>query len=230
MNVYRFIGDRIRKCRIDGKGRHISSLSSKIGTVSVAVSIAVIIVAVSVVMGFRREISDKTSGFMGQLSLVAPGQTPMNEQYPFTDSISYLGQIEELASVSGLSRVAYRSGLFKTDDNIFGVCLKGVDSLYNMSFFEEALQKGALPNLRGRVSSDILISGRLAAQMRCDVGDGITAYFVGEDVKVRKFRVCGLFDAQLEDLDNTMVLCDLRQVQRLNGWSGDEVSTIEIRL
>jgi lipoprotein-releasing system permease protein len=75
-----------------------------------------------------------------------------------------------------------------------------------------------------------MLSGRLAAQMGCRVGDEVTAYFIGEEVKVRKFTVCGLFDAQLENLDNSTILCDIRQAQRINGWDRDQVSCIEIML
>ena len=231
MNVHRYIADKIRSGipnRRNGSG--MSSVSATIGLVSVAVSIFVIIVAISVVMGFRSEIRTKASGFMGELSLTAPGQSPMNEQYPFTDSISFLPAIRELGAVDHTQRVAYRSGLIKTDDNIYGAYFKGVDSLYNFSFFERNLSGGEMPSFTGRISSDVMVARRLAVQMGCEVGDQLTAYFIGDDVRLRKFRIAGTFDAQIEDLDNAMVVCDIRQVQRLNDWEKDEVSTVEIIL
>lgn len=231
MNVNRYIADKIRS-GIPGKkgGSRMSSVSTTIGLVSVAVSIFVIIVAITVVMGFRSEIRTKASGFMGELSLTAPGQTPMNEQFPFTDSISFLPDIQKLNQVDHTQRVAYRSGLIKTEDNIFGSYFKGVDSLYNFSFFERNLSEGEIPSFTGRISSDVLVARRLAVQMGCGVGDEVTAYFIGEDVRLRKFRIAGTFDAQIEDLDNAMVVCDIRQVQRLNDWDKDEVSAVEIIL
>ena len=231
MNVYRYIASRLGS---DSKGAsrqdRLGSVSTTIGLVSVAVSIFVIIVAICVVLGFRSEIRSKASAYMGSMALVAPGQTPLNEKFPFCDSISYLGRLDSIKGVESLQRVAYCSGLLKTEDNIFGAHFKGVDSLYNFSFFEENLSAGQVPSFTGRISSDIMLSGRLAAQMGCRVGDEVTAYFIGEEVKVRKFTVCGLFDAQLENLDNSTILCDIRQAQRINGWDRDQVSCIEIML
>jgi lipoprotein-releasing system permease protein len=229
MNTYRYIAGKIRGGSGSEAGRdRTGSVSSVIGLVSVSVSIFVIIVAVCVLLGFRREIRTKTSAYMGSLALVAPGQTPLNEQYPFSGNISFLGKIDSMQGVTACQRVAYCSGLIKTEDNIYGAHFKGVDSLYNFSFFKENLSGGEVPSFAGRISSDILMAGRLAHQMGCEAGDEVTVYFIGDDVKVRKFTICGLFDAQLENLDNTMILCDIRQVQRIGGWEKDEVSTIEI--
>jgi len=225
MNKYRYIAGKIRR---SGKGDRMGSVSSIIGLVSVAVSIFVIIVAVCILMGFRREIRTKTSAFMGSLALVAPGQTPMNEQYLFSDNISFLGKIDSLHGVRHHQRVAYCSGLIKTEDNIYGARFKGVDSLYDFTFFAGNLTDGRVPSYSGRISSEVMMAARLAHQMGYGVGDEITAYYIGDDVKVRKFSICGLFDAQLENLDNSLIMCDIRQVQRLGGWSSGDVSSIEI--
>lgn len=231
MNKYRYIASKIRSgSKSESQGDRMGSVSSVIGLVSVAVSIFVIIVAVCVLMGFRKEIRSKTSAYMGALALVAPGQNPMNEHYPFSSNISFLGKLDSLPGIVSHQPVAYCSGLIKTEDNIYGAHFKGVDSLYNFSFFADNLTDGSTPSFGGRISSDIMMASRLARQMGYGVGDEVTAYFIGDDVKVRKFTICGLFDAQLENLDNSMIMCDIRQVRRLNGWEKDEVSSIEIMI
>ncbi len=231
MNTYRFIAGKIRQgSGGDAQSDRMGSVSTTIGLVSVAVSIFVIIVAVCVLFGFKHEIRSKASAFMGTVALVAPGQSPMNEQYPISDNISFMGKIDSISGVKHHQRVAYCSGMIKAEDNIYGAHFKGVDSLYNFAFFKENLSDGEVPDFSGRISSDVLMAGRLAHKMGYGVGDEITAYYVGEEVKVRKFKICGLFDAQLENLDNSMILCDIRQVQRINGWEKDEVSSIEIML
>lgn len=229
MNVYRYIARRI--CRGGGAeaaDKRMDSVSSTIGLVSVSLSIFVIVIAVCVLLGFKSEIRAKASAFMGSVALVSPGQSPLNEQYPFSCNISFWDKMTSLPGVESLSRVAYCSGLLKTGDDIFGSHFKGVDSLYNFSFFRENLAQGDIPHFGGRIGSDVLMAERQAELMGVGVGDEITAYFVGEEVKVRRFKVCGLFDAQLENLDNTMIFCDIRQVQRIAGWDKDEISTVEI--
>lgn len=225
MSARRFIASRI-----SSDEGSLSRTSNTIAWVSVCLSIAVMIIAVAVVDGFKSRIREKVTGFMGSVMLVMPGQSPMNEHYPFSDSLSYRSTLENMEGVESLSGVAYRSGLVKTDDQIDGLCFKGVDSLFDFSFFSSSLAEGSLPDYRGRISNDILISKRTARKLGLAVGDPAVVYFIGDDVKVRKFNICGLYDAQLEEIDSRMAVADIRQVRRLNGWSGNEVSTVEIRI
>lgn len=218
MSAERFIAQRL-----GDKG-------NRIAWISVALSFAIMVVAVAVVGGFKAEIRSKATGFMGSVTLVAPGQSPLNEEYPFTSDLSYTEALDSLRAVTSVSAVAYRSGLVKTDDAIAGIYFKGVDSLYDFSFFKSSLSDGALPRLHGRMSNDVLISSRLADQLSLKVGDRMTVYFIGEDVKVRRFDVCGLFEAQLDDIDKTFALVDIRQVRRLNGWEKDQASSLEVRI
>lgn len=187
------------------------------------------IVAIAVVSGFKREIRDRATGFMGSVMLVQPGQSPINEQYPFSENLSYRMRLQSEPGVLSVSGVAWRSGLIKTEENIGGLYFKGVDSLYDFSFFRNCLAEGALPDYRGRISNDILLSRTTADKLGFAVGDDVVVYFIGESVHVRKFRLCGLYDAQLEEIDAQMAVADRRQIQRLNGWAPDEVSSIEIR-
>lgn len=229
MSVSRFIARRLSDGETSQKGK-ISSISNKIAWISVAISIAVMIIAIAVVLGFKREIREKATGFMGSLQLVAPGQSPINEHYPFADSFSCEGRLMDLDYVRSIDAVAYKSGIVKSGTDIYGLYFKGVDSLYDLSFFEKSLVEGELPDFRGKISNDIIISGRLASMLNYKLGDELIAYFIGDDVKVRKFRICALFDAQLEDVDKTMAVIDLRQVQRLNAWNRDQVSSYEVRI
>ena len=222
----RFIASGLRR----STGGKLSATTGRIACAAVALSVAVMIVAVSVLGGFKSEIRRKATGFMGSVDLVMPGQSPVNELYPFSDSLSYKGRILALPYVESVSPVAYRSGLIKTEDNIEGIFFKGVDSLYNLSFFGDCLREGSLPDLRGRISSDVLLSRRTAERLGLKVGDALVAYFIDEPVKVRKFTVSGLFDAGLDDVDTKFAVVDIRQVRRLNGWRADEASSLEVRL
>lgn len=224
MSASRFIASRLSV----GKGP-LSRTSNTIAWVSVCLSMAVMIVAIAVVSGFKREIRDRATGFMGSVMLVQPGQSPINEQYPFSENLSYRMRLQSEPGVLSVSGVAWRSGLIKTEENIGGLYFKGVDSLYDFSFFRNCLAEGALPDYRGRISNDILLSRTTADKLGFTVGDDVVVYFIGESVHVRKFRLCGLYDAQLEEIDAQMALADRRQIQRLNGWAPDEVSSLEIR-
>lgn len=224
MQAARFIASRLA----DGNGR-ISRTSNAIAWISVCVSVAVMIIAISVVAGFKSEIRGRVAGFMGSVMLVQPGQSPINEHYPFTETASYVDSIRSVPGVTSVSGVAWRSGLIKTVDNIDGLYFKGVDSLYDFSFFEDCLVEGSVPTYRGRISNDVMLSRMTAAKLGFSVGDDVTVYFAGDEMKVRRFKLCGIFDAGFEEIDTRMAVADRRQVQRLNGWTADQVSTMEIR-
>jgi len=225
MSASRFIASKLA----GGDGR-LSRTSNTIAWVSVALSVAIMIVAIAVVAGFKQEIRSRVTGFMGSVLLVQPGQGPINEQYPFSEQLSYREAVLSAPGVTGFDGVAWRSGLVKTDDNIDGLYFKGVDSLYDFSFFRDCLVEGELPDYHGRISNDILLSRPVAQKLGFHVGDDVVVYFIGDEVKVRKFRLSGLYEAGLEEIDARMAVADRRQVQRLNGWEKDEVSCIEIRI
>ena len=225
MSAGRFIAKKLS----DGDGR-LSRTSNTIAWISVCLSIAIMIIAIAVVAGFKQEIRSRVTGFMGSVMLVQPGQAPINELYPFSEQLSFRERVLAEPGVTGFDGVAWRSGLIKTDDNIDGLYFRGVDSLYDFAFFRDCLVDGELPDYHGRISSDILLSRPTALKLGFHVGDDVVVYFIGNEVKVRKFRLCGLYEAQLEEIDSRMALADRRQVQRLNGWEKDEVSSIEIRI
>lgn len=225
MSASRFIASKLS----DGDGR-LSHTSNTIAWISVCLSVAIMIIAIAVVAGFKAEIRGRATGFMGSVMLIQPGQAPLNEQYPFSEKLSYRERLAAEPGVTGVSGVAWRSGLIKTDENIDGLYFKGVDSLYDFSFFNDCLVAGELPDYHGRISNDILLSRTTASKLGFEVGDDVVVYFIGEEVKVRKFRLSGLYDAGLEEIDTRMAVADRRHIQRLNGWAADEVSSIEIRI
>ena len=225
MSASRFIASKLS----DGDGR-LSRTSNTIAWISVCLSVAIMIIAIAVVAGFKAEIRARATGFMGSVMLIQPGQSPLNEQYPFSENLSYRERLQAEPGITGVSGVAWRSGLIKTDENIDGLYFKGVDSLYDFSFFANCLVDGSLPDYHGRISNDVLLSRTTASKLGFKVGDDVVVYFIGEEVKVRKFKLCGLYDAGLEEIDTKMAVAHRRHVQRLNGSSVDEVSSIEIRI
>lgn len=225
MSASRFIASGM-----SGGGGRLSKTSNTIAWVSVCLSVAIMIIAIAVVAGFKSEIRGRVTGVMGSLMLVQPGQSPINEHYPFTENLPCREKVLELPGVESFSGVAWRSGLIKTENDIDGLYFKGVDSLYDFSFFRNCLVEGEVPDYHGRISNDIMLSRTVSDKLGFSAGDEVVVYFIGDEVKVRKFRLCGIYDAHFEEIDTKFALADRRHVQRLNGWSSDEVSSIEIRI
>lgn len=236
MNLNLFIAERIgKKASSNGK---LSRISNVIATVSVGLSVAIMILSIAVANGFRNEIREKASGFNGDITLSAPGVDIQSHQYPIKP-LSFLTELDSLQYIKNIQPVAYRTGLLKTDEHIQGVLFKGIDSCYNMDFFGKCLIDGNLPDYSvkrdslGRMlppSNDILISKRLSELLGYKVGDKVLAYFVDEDVTLRRFSITGIFNAQLDEIDKSLIITDLRHISRLNGWKEGELSGYEIIL
>ena len=220
-----------KKLSVDGRsGKRLSAISNTIAWISIAISILVIFIALAVLSGFKVEINNKISGFSGDIHLNKVGVDYRSDSSPISRNISYLPKIDSLESVERISPVSYRSGIIKTEDNIQGLLFKGVDSTYNLDFFKDALVEGTLPDFTKRTSNKILISKRIAQMMNYNVGDEVVAYYVGDNVKIRKFEVCGLYDIRFENIDKTLAIIDSRHIRNLNGWESDEISSFEITL
>ena len=216
MNLNLFIAKKI-------KGSGLSSTSNGIACVSVAISIAVILAAVAISGGFKKEIGKRAAGFTGEILMTVPGMDYMNDVYPLQADMSYLPDIKRIPGVESVNETAYKPGMIKEGSDVHGVMFKGVDSTYSLDFFADFITDGALPDFSGeRMSDQVLISKRLAVMLGYGVGDRISVYFIGEQVRVRKLVIAGLYDIQLEDMDERLALMDIRQVRRLNGWDEHE--------
>lgn len=212
-----------------GSIKGLGSTSSLVAGISVAVSIIVMLLAIAISDGFKREIRDKAIGFSGGIVLNSPGVETTTYQYPVDSDLSYINDIINIPGVISVQSYACRSGIIKNGEEIQGILLKGVDSNYNWNFFKNSLVDGKLPDYSDSASAKgIMLSSRLAKMMAIKVGDPVQVYFVGDIVKVRKFTLVGIYDAQLEEIDKTFVIANISEIQSLNGWSANEVSGIEV--
>jgi len=217
-----------------GNGSHRGGLgkgSAIIAGVSVAVSIMVMVLAISISDGFKKEIKEKAAGFSGELLLHSPGTESTTNLFPIKRNLSFLGEIEDMREVSSIQPYAYRSAIIKSEDQIQGVLVKGVDSSFNWDFFNSVIHQGRVPNVSDTISQgEILISLRLAKMLDFKVGDELMLYFIDNNVKIRKFTLTGIYNAQLEDIDKSLIITSLSQIQSVNGWNENELSGIEIKL
>ena len=199
--------------RIGSRGeKGLSSLGNVIAILSVAVSIMVIIIAISVSRGFRSQMLDKMAEFAGDVNvsvmLPSGGSDYINADEYSLAPLSAKEDILALPYVKEVLGVSYRPGMIKTEEDIQGVMLKGVDSL---------------------ISEDgCYVSGKLGDLLGFKVGDKATFYFVGQSVKVRRLRILGMFSSSLENLDKFYVICSKKLVNGLNGWEEDRASAYQI--
>ena len=183
----------------------------RIVTISVAVSYFVMIIAMAVSSGFRCEVRNALSLLGGDIQLCPANLNFLDEARPVDAAPSYLPLLEEVDGVESVEPVVYRAGIVKLGDNIQGVMVKGVPSSDSTSL-------------------SVSIPRRLSEIGGIGVGDKMLTYFVGEKVKVRNFTVASIYDPAVEAEDRLVVYADMKDMQRLNGWSSDQASLLEIRM
>ena len=228
MKATRFISSRI----FSFSKENLSSIVMKIAVVSIALGISIMLISISVVVGFKNQIKDKVVGFVSPIQIQVLNQNESMEETPFQYDSTLKSRLE-LPFIKSIFPVANKAGLVKTDDEIHGIVLKGVDKDYDWTYIQSNLISGDIPQYDDNErSNDVLISKIIADKMLLDVNDEVRIWFVGEDMKTRgrKFLIKGIYETGLTECDERFIYCDLNQVRRLNGWNENMVGHLEINL
>lgn len=236
MNFPFFIAKRFFR-NIGGDKKSASNPTITIATISVAVGLAVMIISVSVIMGFKREIQAKVSGFASDIEVLDVNSQVIPEGFPITADSNFIAGVKKWPGVKSADPIAHKIGVIKTDNEFQDVILKGLPEGYDTTFVASTMLQGHLPNLTpepdeyGLVGSgQILLSRRQADALRLNTGDKVYAYFFEETIRQRRFTVSGIYETNLAIFDERTVITDLATVQNLNKWSPDQCSTLEVRL
>jgi lipoprotein-releasing system permease protein len=214
----------------EGK-REVSRPAILVATAGVALGLAVMIISISVMFGFKKEIRDKVEGFGGQLQVMNMQSFRANETYPIVVDDSLMRLMGKLPGVTHTQRYTLKPGMLKTDDNFRGVQLKGVGREYDFSFLEKNLKEGTLPDFSKEEGGvPILVSRMVADELHLGVGSKVFAYFFEGTLRVRRFYVTGIYQTNMKEFDKNLVFTDIKTVTKLNGWFEDQVSGVEMSL
>ena len=231
MNLSLYIARRIYGD--EGDRHRVSRPAIRIATIGVAIGLAVMIVTVSVVLGFKHTIRDKVVGFGSHIqvqSVLSTNMAPDGLSVNMADSV--LRELGEVEGVTHVARFAMTQGILKTDNDFLGVMLKGVGPEYDTRFLRENLVEGELPTFCDTATTyPIVISKSMADKLRLSVGDRVHAYFIGnEDVRARRFTVSAVYQTSMKRFDDLFCLTDIYATQKLNHWKADEYTGAELRV
>ena len=228
MNFPLFIARRIYN---DTGGRQqVSRPAIRIATVGVAIGLAVMILSVCVVLGFKGSIRDKVIGFGGhiQVQSLTSLQTGLPSPISANDSImQLLGSVENVRHVQRLTEC---QGILKTDTDFMGIMFVGIGPEYDTTFLRENLTDGHIPQFSDQSGKyQLLISRTTADALRLRVGSTVFAYFISpNDVRARKFTIAGIYQTNMSAYDKNLCFTDIYTTHRLNGWEENQVSRIEV--
>ncbi len=228
MNIELFIARRLISDK-DSK-KNVSYTIARIATVSIALSLSVMIIAVAVVTGFKKEIRKKVIGFGAHIEITNFDSNNSYETTPISQNQDFYETITSVNGVKHIQVYAKKAGIIKTETDIQGVLLKGVDKHYDWSFFKNNLVSGSIFELTDTAKTNkALISNNLASKLKFNVGDKFIVHFPQEEpAKFRKFTIEGIYETGLEEFDKLFVIVDIQHIQKLNQWNEDEISGFEI--
>lgn len=228
MNLPLFIARRIYGT--EDARRQVSRPAIRIATLGVAIGVAVMIITVCVVLGFKHTIRDKVVGFGSHIQI----QNFMSQQTaspaPISFSDSLLNQLRQMPGVRHVECYALTQGILKTDNDFLGVGFKGIGSDYDLTFLKKHLVEGEMPVFSSDKSNNhLLISRMMADKLRLKAGDRIYAYFIAEDnVRARKFTIKGIYETHMNQFDQSICFTDLPTSVKLNSWEPDQCSGAEV--
>ncbi len=227
MNVSFFIAQRLI-----GKNEHrFSKPVIRIAITAIALSLTVMLLSIAIITGFQNEITSKVIGFSShiQVSNFSNGNSYESTLLKNTDSLK-----TSLSSVEGIKHIqtyATKAGIIKTEEEIQGVVLKGVGNDFEDSFLQSILMEGQIPSFgEATKSKEVVLSLAIARQLNLNVGDDFQMYFIQQPVRVRQFKIAGIYDSGVAEFDDRLVIGDIGHIQKLNKWSSKDAGGLEIQL
>lgn len=230
MNFALYIARKIYNDK--GDKRQVSRPAIRIATIGVAIGLAVMLISVSVVLGFKHTIRDKAIGF-GSHIIVANFLSLQDERpYPISMDDSIMNRLKNIEGVKHAQRYAMKQGILKTDNDFMGVMFKGMAEEFDTTFIHQNMLEGSIPKFSSEAGSNkILISKMNADKLGLKLGDKVFAYFIdNDDVRARRFDIVGIYRTNLTKFDKAICFCDLYTSVKLNGWEKDQASGAELSI
>ena len=232
MNVSLFIAKRLV---LGGSGKsHISAPIIKIAIAAIAIGMVMMLISVATGLGLNYKIREKVAAFNGNLQIISYEQnnsdisgTPISKNqdfYPHFTSVSGIAHIQGVISTPGIIR---------TEETFEGIVAKGVSTDYNWKAFNDFLVSGRLPNYKGALNNEVLVSSTIARKLSLTIGDNFKTFFIKNEREnaipsQRIFKVVGVYDSGFESFDSSFIFVDLRHLQKISGWEADQIGAFEV--
>lgn len=225
MNFELFLAKKI----IKGSKNSFSKPIIRISIVAITLGITMMTLSLSVVQGFQAEIEKKVIGFGSHIQVSTYESKGLLENKPISKNRDFIDSLKKIKGINHIQAFANKGAILKTKENNYGVVIKGIDQDYKWTFFNQYILEGKVPQLDSHQKSDeILISSIISDKLRLSVGDEVLAYFIQQPPRMRKFKVSGIYNTGLGEMDEQIILGDIRQIQKLNDWEDHQIGGFEI--
>lgn len=201
----------------------------RISIIGIAICLTIVILALSVTSGYRQAIEKKVIDMGSHIRISNYDLNYSYDPKPFDKNQPFLEDLKKNPDIVNFQYFSTKVAIIKTADQVEGVVLKGIDSTFSWTHFQESMVAGSpLPFSSDSLSNGIVMSSSLAKKLKLEIGDKVYAYFVQNPPMQRRFVLQGLYETGMPEYDNKFILADHRHVQKLNGWDSNFVGGIEI--
>ena len=222
-----FIARRIY--RSDEGRKEVSKPAVRIAVAGIAIGLAVMIVSVAVVIGFKHQVRDKVIGMGSEIVVSGIDGADLYQMTPVVAEDSLLDSFRRIAGVSHVQRYSTKPGMIMTSDNFQGMMVKGVGQEYDWTYLRAHLLEGEIPAFSDSAASNaVVVSRSIADKLSLKVGDRLFTYFVEDNVRARRLKVAGIYQTNFSAFDDYFLITDLYTVNRLNNWKPGQVGGVEI--
>lgn len=244
MSIEKIIADKITNSNKVNKS--ISKPIVKIGVIGVIIGVAVMVLTLGIVLGFKNEIISKITDLTSHIIISNVNINSSNEPDPITISDDTLKKIENLQYIKHIQAVTIKNAILKTKNANEGIIIKGVDKNYDYKFINTNLIEGKIPTyIPDSISSEVLLSESLANKLQIKLNQKFSVYFIVQKLvydstlnaniqkseqRTRVFKPVGIFKNSFSDFDESLIFADLKQLQKINYWSSNQVGAYEIKI
>ena len=225
-NFELFIANRFNREERDNK--KMSRPAVHIAIIGITLGLAVMLLSIAVIVGFKREVRNQIIGFGSHIQIMSYNNYNSLNSEPITLTLQLDSLLQSTPNITDIQHIVTQPGIIHTEKAFQGILLKGIDSTYNWDFFSKNLIEGSIPHSSFLTPNSSLISSSIARTMNLCVGDSFVVYIVTDGLRARKFTVAGIYQTTFADYDKLYILTDINQIQRLNHWADNQYSSLEI--
>jgi len=227
MNIAVYLANKIQNTR----NQTFSSLIIKVGIASVALGLSALLISFSVLFGFKNTIKNKLFSISSHIQVSKITLNRSFEEVSMTNNSEINSYLAKNPEISTVNVAANKSAILKSETEIAGVVLKGIDRNFNWSTFDMNLSEGKVFQHKGTTySNDILISRKLKDQLNVKLNDEILIYFIQDPPRARKLHITGIYETGIEEIDQNYIIGDINLIRKINGWNDNEIGHYEIYL
>jgi len=229
LNLEYFISKNIIKG--DRNSKKFTKPIINISIIAIALGLIVMIIAISIVGGFQREIRNKVIGFGSHIQITNFDSQNTYEASPINKNQDFYPSLDTVKGIKHIQIFATKAGIIKTKEEIYGVVVKGIGSDFDWKFFTQKIVEGETFTINDKTTeNNILISKTISDKMKLKIGDKMFVYFIQKNGQLRPkdFIIKGIYQTGLEQFDNLYVIADIAHIQKRNDWDKNQIGGFEV--